>query len=51
MQMYDRERISKSGYDNLEIVYDSWSKIVFYILGLDYWKLWEVASFFLSVPF
>ena len=28
--MYERERIYKSGYDNLEIAYDSWCKIVFY---------------------
>ena len=31
-----QERIYKSSYDNLEIVYDSWCKIVFYILGVDY---------------
>jgi len=46
MQMYERERIYKSGYDNLEIVYDSWCKIVFYIIRVDYWKLLEMTFFF-----
>jgi hypothetical protein len=36
MQIYERERIYKSCYDNLEIVYDSWCKIVFYVLGVYY---------------
>jgi hypothetical protein len=42
MQMYKREKIYKSDYDNLEIVYDFWYKTVFYILGVDYWKLSEI---------
>jgi hypothetical protein len=36
MQIYEREKIYKSGYDNLEIVHDSWCKIIFCILGVDY---------------
>jgi hypothetical protein len=36
MQIYEKEIIYKSGYDNLEIIYDFWCKIVFYVLGVDY---------------
>ena len=45
MQMYKRERIYKSGQDNLEIVQDSRCKIVFYILRVNYWKLLKMALF------
>ena len=45
MQMYKREIIYKSDYDNLEIVHDFWCKIVFYILGVNYWKLLEIVLF------
>jgi hypothetical protein len=44
MQMH-KERIYKCGYDNLEIVYDSWCKIILYILGVSYWKLLEMTFF------
>jgi hypothetical protein len=47
--MYKRERIYKSDYDNLDIVYDSWCKIAFYILGVSSWKL--LAFFPLPIPF
>ena len=35
----------KSGLDNLEIVYDSWCKIIIYILGVNYWELVEMVLF------
>ena len=43
--MYKRERIYKSGQDNLEIVQDFRCKIVFYILGVNYQKLLEMVLF------
>jgi hypothetical protein len=39
----------KSGQDNLEIVQDSRCKIVFYILGVDYYGLLEM-TFFIFFP-
>jgi len=41
MQMYKREIKYKGDYYDLEIVYDSCCKIMFYLLSARFWKLLE----------
>jgi hypothetical protein len=46
MEMYKRERKYKSSYHDLEIVQESGCKIVFYILGVVFWKLLEAQQIY-----